>query len=95
MSGRCCGNRLFRYGKLQLALLAAVLGVGIAAALADPVEKSKDVSTRERADAVKKQIDADYAHLDALYKHLHSHPELSLQEVQTAARMARELRARL
>src|SRR5262249_4527893 len=31
--------------------------------------------------------------LEALYKHIHSHPELSLQEVQTAARLAKELKA--
>ena len=30
--------------------------------------------------------------LVALYKHLHSHPELSFQEVETAARIAEELR---
>jgi hippurate hydrolase len=38
-------------------------------------------------------IDADYPRLDVLYKHLHAHPELSLQEERTAARLARELRA--
>ncbi|MGO9600733.1 MAG: amidohydrolase [Isosphaeraceae bacterium] len=31
--------------------------------------------------------------LSRLYAHLHAHPELSCQEVETAARMARELRA--
>src|SRR5262249_42852430 len=41
----------------------------------------------------KKRIDAEYPSLEALYKHIHANPELSLQEVQTAARMAKELRA--
>jgi amidohydrolase len=41
---------------------------------------------------VQAQIAEDYSYLDALYKHLHSHPELSLQEVRTAARLAKELR---
>ncbi len=41
---------------------------------------------------VAKLIDADYPRLDALYRHLHAHPELSLQEEQTAARVARELK---
>src|SRR5262245_58222148 len=44
------------------------------------------------AAAVKKKIDAEYSSLDALYKHIHANPELSLQEVRTAARLARELK---
>jgi hippurate hydrolase len=46
----------------------------------------------ERVADLKKRIAADYDRLDALYKHVHAHPELSLQEVQTAARLAKELR---
>jgi hippurate hydrolase len=46
----------------------------------------------ELAPVVEKQIDRDYTHLEALYKHLHTHPELSFQEEQTAARLAKELR---
>jgi hippurate hydrolase len=46
-----------------------------------------------RAGAIKKCVEAEYASLESLYKHLHSHPELSYQEEQTAARMARELKA--
>ena len=42
---------------------------------------------------IRKRVDADYPMLDSLYKHIHSHPELSLQEEQTAARLAKELRA--
>ena len=38
------------------------------------------------------KIDADYASLNALYQDLHRHPELSLMEVQTASRIAAELR---
>ena len=34
----------------------------------------------------------DYPYLDALYKYLHTHPELSFFEVETAKRMAAELR---
>jgi len=37
-------------------------------------------------------INKDYAYLDALYQHLHSNPEISFQEEQTAARIATELR---
>ncbi|MFO0850901.1 MAG: amidohydrolase [Gemmataceae bacterium] len=42
--------------------------------------------------AIDARIDAELADLTALYTHLHTHPELSLQEEQSAARMAEELR---
>lgn len=41
--------------------------------------------------AIDKQIDAHSDDLLKLYTHLHSHPELSLQEKESAARMADEL----
>src|SRR4051812_3921852 len=47
---------------------------------------------QEQAAQVNHCIEADYRRLEALYKHLHAHPELSLHEVRTAARLARELR---
>lgn len=44
--------------------------------------------------ALTKAIDADWkAHLASLYDHFHRNPELSFVEVNTAARMAKELRA--
>lgn len=42
--------------------------------------------------AIDARIDAELPDLTALYTHLHTHPELSLQEEQSAARMAAELR---
>jgi amidohydrolase len=47
----------------------------------------------ERTAAVTKKLDAELPDLESLYKHLHSHPELSLHERETAARMAKELSA--
>lgn len=44
-----------------------------------------------RVAAVKKEIDSHYASLEKLYKHLHSHPELSLREEKTSAMLAKEL----
>lgn len=41
---------------------------------------------------VEKHLTAEIADLVKLYQHLHSHPELSYEEEQTAARMAKELR---
>lgn len=38
-------------------------------------------------------LDRGYAHLDALYKDIHQHPELGFQETETAAKLAKEMRA--
>src|SRR5436305_12672707 len=39
------------------------------------------------------EVAADYPHLLALYKDIHAHPELSMQETHTAAKLAGEMRA--
>ena len=45
-------------------------------------------------DAISEAISADWdGYLQPLYEHLHANPELSFMEVETAARMAEELRA--
>ena len=44
-------------------------------------------------EAVRARIRSDYPQLRALYEHLHAHPELSFMEVNTAALIAKELRA--
>ncbi len=43
--------------------------------------------------AVAQKVAAEYPSLDALYKDFHAHPELSLMESATAAKLAGELRA--
>src|SRR5262245_46786575 len=47
---------------------------------------------KENLARVKKALAAEYESLEKLYKHFHANPELSLEEVKTAARLARELR---
>lgn len=47
----------------------------------------------ERTGEIKSRVAEIYPELDALYKHLHAHPELSLEEKETSERLARELRA--
>ena len=42
---------------------------------------------------IEKRVATEIADLVALYKHLHSHAELSLQEEQTSLHLAKELRA--
>ena len=45
-------------------------------------------------DTLRSDLQTDWdAHLEGLYQHLHANPELSFMEVETAARMALELRA--
>ena len=44
-------------------------------------------------DLVKAKVDAEYGSLEKIYRHLHANPELSFMETQTAALVARELRA--
>jgi hippurate hydrolase len=69
-------------------ILAGLLGWTLASANATAQENT----IRQHAQAVKEKINAEYADLEALYKHLHANPELSYQEVKTAARLAKELR---
>ena len=74
-------------GLTVLALLLAG-----ASAFAQPA----DINTADVAKQ-KEQIDTSlaktYPHLDALYKDLHEHPELGLQETRTAAKLAAEMRS--
>jgi hippurate hydrolase len=43
--------------------------------------------------AIDAQLDRDYPALDALYKDIHAHPELGYQEVETAKKLAAQMRA--
>jgi hippurate hydrolase len=47
---------------------------------------------KERLAEVDKKINGEIQDLVALYQHIHSHPELSLMEVNTAKRLAEEMR---
>ena len=43
------------------------------------------------ADTLRDAIDTDYDYLEELFEHLHANPELSMQEFETAKRMATEM----
>lgn len=45
------------------------------------------------AEAIAPLVEREYASLEKLYTHYHAHPELSLREQNTAARLAEELKA--
>ncbi|MBI1198345.1 MAG: amidohydrolase [Phenylobacterium sp.] len=71
-------------------LRRSLLAAGAALALTAPAQ-ARDVTTDKAfVDGV---LDRSYAHLDALYKDIHQHPELGMQETATAAKLAKEMRA--
>ncbi len=63
--------------------VATLIAATVAFASVDPALKT----------TVAQKIDAEYASLDAFYRDLHEHPELSLHEQQTAAKVAAQIRA--
>jgi hippurate hydrolase len=79
---------LLTAGALLLCLVLPLAGQGERRDVSPPVAKQpgKDPSAQ-----VKARVAAEKADLLALYKHLHKNPELSLREVLTSARLAKEL----
>jgi len=71
----------------------AVLAISVAVGRAGPAAGAGTLPAAEAVGDVNKRVAAQYDQLLALYKHFHTHPELSLQEEQTAARLSREMRA--
>ncbi len=69
---------IHKAGLVMLICLAAFCGNGQSAVPAQELVQSR--------------LAKEYPSLFELYKHLHSHPELSFQETQSAARVAEELR---
>jgi hippurate hydrolase len=67
---------------------STLLGVGRGAA----AETKGEASFKDWLLEITKRTADNLADLDALYRHLHTHPELSVHEKNSAARMARELR---
>ena len=60
--------------------------------LAMPAVSAEKTAPKDLAAEVTRTAAGELASLETLYKHLHSNPELSLKEEQTAARMAKELK---
>jgi amidohydrolase len=67
-----------------------VLGLFLtsAAKAGDDSGKTAKETVPQRSQAVRAQIESQYVDLESQYKFLHSHPELSLQETNTSARLA-------
>src|SRR5262245_1724199 len=81
---------------LLLALAAFLLGVTLPGSARLDKGSAKDKPREEGKGltaAVKERLDADYSDLEALHNHLHANRALSLRELKTAERMAKELKA--
>lgn len=71
-----------------------VLGLSLLAALgADAQTRNAPLPGAPLREAVKSRVEGAYPGLDALYKELHAHPELSLNEANSSRRVAAELKA--
>jgi len=73
----------------RLPSLLALVACTLAFLIPSLTSPGADAALRE---AVRRKVDAEYPSLEALYRHLHANPELSFMEVQTAQRVATELR---
>ena len=71
-------------------VLRSVLLAGAVALLATQAQAGDVAKQKAQIDA---GLDKAYPHLDALYKDIHQHPELGFQETETAAKLAKEMRA--
>jgi hippurate hydrolase len=72
--------------RLLLPVVTSLLAFGL-------VSRSHAAATPELRDVVAAKVAAEYASLEAIYKQLHANPELSFMETNTAALVAKELRA--
>ncbi len=65
--------------------------LALLAAFAAGSSSAMDVALQKAA--IDRTLDANYPRLDGIYKDIHAHPELSAQEVRTAALLAKQIRA--
>jgi len=71
---------------MKLLAATAIAAFLAAAAHAAPLNVPATLKT------IDAQLDRDYPQLDALYKDIHAHPELGFQEVETAKKLAAQMR---
>ncbi len=74
------------------ALAGAILDLWLRMLVCLTTDCARGQSAAPTQELVRSRVAQEYPSLFELYKHLHSHPELSFQEVQSAARVADELR---
>jgi hippurate hydrolase len=76
------------------AVFKSILFAGAAALLASQAEAAPQTGdvAKEKAQ-IDAGLDKAWPHLEALYRDIHQHPELAFQEAETAAKLAKEMRA--
>jgi amidohydrolase len=81
------------HGRSPLAASSTIVAVATCLAAismtASAAESFNVAAAKQRIDAV---LDKDYPHLDSLYKDIHAHPEVAMQETRTAALLSAEMR---
>jgi len=77
----------------QARVVRMLLFAGAAALWAGAAQAAKPLDIPKAKAAIEASLDKAYPHLDAVYKDIHAHPELALQETRTAALLAKEMRA--
>lgn len=86
-------NGLHGFPTIRLGLAVLTTAASLTNTASAAGKEGKSPLWPEHMLAVRQCLDGEYASLDALYKHLHTHPELSYQEANTSARLAKELKA--
>jgi hippurate hydrolase len=83
LQGFASTMRLNRF--IQFFTLIVSLAFGVRGTASTPL-------TADQRQEIEDEISTEYPDLEALYRHLHTHPELSLHEAQTGLRLASELK---
>ncbi|MFN4257928.1 MAG: amidohydrolase [Gemmataceae bacterium] len=81
------------YARFIQTLTIVMMCCGFLAPAAGAGEATNKSLVAERKQAIETLLAQEIDDLVALYKHLHAHPELSLEEKETAARLAKELQS--
>jgi len=83
-----------RLGSATVLIFVGLLPANLSLAVEPPSKRpALPESWRKNVDEINRLLAAESANLQAFYKNLHAHPELSYQEEQTAARLAKEMKA--
>lgn len=91
-------KQLWIKGASLAALMMISTGLSSPSFAAEPTAAAASASTERQTEISRAQtqitqiMDREWASLDAIYRDLHAHPELGLQEVRTAAILAKELK---
>src|SRR5262245_23806607 len=78
--------------RIVIVAALALVGIGFVPAGDDKPATAEGKKVKGLVAEVKKKAEAEAESLETLYKDLHSHPELSLQEMRSAGKLAEEMK---